>query len=74
MTLSPDDLNKTDQQIIEKLQEGRVTPRFLADELDISRPYASERLKRFLEHDIVKRLAPGLYELAPENVPVECLE
>ena len=74
MTLSPDDLNKTDQQIIEKLQEGRVTPRFLADELDISRPYASERLKRFLEYDIVKRLAPGLYELAPENVPVECLE
>lgn len=69
MTLSPDDLNKTDQQIIKKLQEGRVTPRFLADELDISRPYASERLKRFLEHGIVKRLAPGLYELDPENLP-----
>lgn len=74
MTLSPDDLNETDQQIIEKLQEGRVTPRFLADELNISRPYASDRLKRFLEHNIVRRLAPGLYELVPENVPMDRLE
>lgn len=63
VTLSDDDLNETDKAIVAELERGRVTPQYLASELDISRPYASERLKRLLEHEHVDRLAPGLYEL-----------
>ena len=61
--LSTDDLNATDRRIINELQEGRVTPAYLRNELEVSREYASERLKRFREHGIVVRLAAGLYEL-----------
>jgi Mn-dependent DtxR family transcriptional regulator len=61
--LSTDDLNTTDRRIIDELQEGRVTPAYLRNELEVSREYASERLTRFREHGIVVRLAAGLYEL-----------
>lgn len=63
MALSPEDLSDTDNRILEQLQEGRVTPQYLADQLDISRPYASDKLRRFVEHGHVERLASGLYEL-----------
>jgi len=66
VTLSDDDLNETDRAIVTELERGRVTPQYLASELDISRPYASERLKRLLEHEHVDRLAPGLYELVDD--------
>lgn len=64
--LSPGQLNDTDIRILDELQEGRVTPSYLADQLDISRPYASERLKRLVEHEHVERIAGGLYELADD--------
>jgi DNA-binding IclR family transcriptional regulator len=63
VALSPEDLSDTDNRILEQLQEGRVTPQYLADQLDISRPYASDKLRRFVEHGHVERLASGLYEL-----------
>ena len=63
MVISPEDLSDTDNRILEQLQEGRVTPQYLADQLDISRPYASDKLRRFVEHGHVERLASGLYEL-----------
>ena len=63
MVLSSEDLSDTDNRILEQLQEGRVTPQYLADQLDISRPYASDKLRRFVEHGHVERLASGLYEL-----------
>ena len=73
VTLSDDDLNETDKAIVAELERGRVTPQYLASELDISRPYASERLKRLLEHEHVDRLAPGLYELVddPRNTRID---
>lgn len=61
--LSDDDLNSTDRRVLSVLDEGRVTPQYVADELDVSRTYASERLKRLLEHAHVDKIAPGLYEL-----------
>jgi hypothetical protein len=63
VTLEPKDLNETDEAILDALVEGRVTPQYIADQLDISRPYASEKLKRFVEHEHVEKLASGLYEL-----------
>ena len=66
VTLSPADLNDTDRRILTELRLGRVTPQYLADEIDVSRPYASDRLKRMREHNHVSRIAPGLYELADD--------
>ena len=63
VTLSPEQLNDTDRALLDLLGQGRITPRYAADELDMSRPYASERLKRLLEHEHVSRLASGLYQV-----------
>ena len=63
VTLTPEDLNETDRAILDELNQGRVTPKYLADRLDVSRPYASDKLKRLVEHDHVEKIAPGLYEL-----------
>ena len=61
--LNADQLNDTDEQLLAVLQRGRATPTFAADEADVSREYASERLKRMTEHGNVEKVAPGLYEL-----------
>jgi DNA-binding MarR family transcriptional regulator len=63
VVLDPESLNKTDKAVLDELAQGRVTPQYVADQLGISRPYASERLKRFVEHNHVEKLASGLYEL-----------
>jgi len=64
--LDADDLNETDDRILDLLREGRVTPTYAAEELGISREYASDRLTRFLEHDVAERIATGLYELSDD--------
>jgi len=61
--LAPDDLNDTDERVLDVLRRGRVTPQYVADLLEVSRTYASERLKRLVEHGHVRRVASGLYEL-----------
>lgn len=67
--LDEDDFNETDKKLIRLLEVGRITPQFAADELDVSREWVSDRLRRLHEHDIVEKRATGLYELNPENVP-----
>jgi len=64
--LTPDDLNETDGRVLDVLQTGRVTPQYVAKQLDVSRTYASERLKRLVEHSHVDRMASGLYELVDD--------
>ncbi|WP_306061321.1 winged helix-turn-helix domain-containing protein [Natronococcus wangiae] len=66
VVLTPDKLNSTDKRLLNVLQDGRVTPQYAADQLEISRTYASERLKRLVEHGHVEKLAPGLYELVDD--------
>jgi len=66
MGAMPDYLNETDVNLLEVLRDGRVTPTFAAEEVGVSREYASERLKRLLEHGHVQRLAAGLYELVSD--------
>jgi len=67
--LDPDDLNDTDGRLLDVLHDGRVTPQYAADQLDVSRTYSSERLKRLLEHNHVTRPAPGLYEITDDPRP-----
>lgn len=64
--LTPDDLNDTDDAVLEVLRAGRVTPQYAAGEMGVSRTYASERLKRLVEHNHVEKVAPGLYELVDD--------
>jgi|AntDeeMinimDraft_5_1070356.scaffolds.fasta_scaffold36345_1 predicted transcriptional regulator len=64
--LSPDDLNGTDERVLDVLRGGRVTPQYVSEQLDVSRTYASERLKRLVEHGHVEKVAPGLYELVED--------
>lgn len=64
--LAPDDLNDTDIAVLDVLRKGRVTPQYAADQMDVSRTYASERLKRLVEHGHVEKVAPGLYELVED--------
>lgn len=66
MTLEEEDLNETDRGILRLLTEGRITPRFAANELDLQQPYISQRLKRLREHGHVRRVDRGLYELAAD--------
>ena len=64
--LTPDDLNGTDEAVLDVLCGGRVTPQYAAERMDVSRTYASERLKRLVEHNHVQKVAPGLYELVDD--------
>jgi len=64
--LKPEDLNETDETLLDVLQQGRVTPTFAAEEISVSREYASDRLKRLTEHGHIQKVAPGLYELASD--------
>ncbi|GAA0539568.1 MarR family transcriptional regulator [Halorubrum ejinorense] len=69
--LTPADLNDTDNAVLDVLRGGRVTPQYAAEELDVSRTYASERLKRLVEHGHVEKVAPGLYELVEDPRDIE---
>lgn len=66
------DLNHTDRLILAKLQEGRMTPGYLASELDKQQPYINQRLKPLVEAGVVVRLHRGLYgHAALESTPVD---
>lgn len=69
VTLTDNDLSDTDREVLDVLEEGRVTPQYLADQLGISRQYASDRLKRYREHGVVTKLASGLYEFNSTEDP-----
>ncbi len=58
-----DELNTTDRQILETLETGRATPGYLADELELERPYVSQRLAGLEDDGRVQKVARGLYEL-----------
>lgn len=64
--LDPDDLNEADREILDELQKGRGTPKFLAERIGTDRSYISQRLKRLAEHNIVEKLDTGLYELVDD--------
>lgn len=56
--------NECDEAIISYLQEGRVTSAYLETEIEWSRSYITQRLKRMEEHELVRNMGDtGLYEL-----------
>lgn len=57
-------LNEADVAILGEIRDGRVTAAYLSSQIDWSREYITQRLRRFEEHGIVENLADsGLYEL-----------
>lgn len=69
MTLTPDDLNPTDETILDMLHNGRCTAAYIASETTYSRGNIRNRLNRLVNNDHVTRLHKGLFEL--ENDPRE---
>jgi len=61
--LTADDLNDADEQILDELREGRVTPALVSQRRDLGRSYVSQRLIRLAEHGYIRELVRGLYEL-----------
>ena len=59
-------LNPTDNAILDMLREGRCSPTYIAEQKDYSRQNVTNRLGRLVEHGHVRKLAPGLYELADD--------
>lgn len=59
-------LNETDDRIIQILHEGRNVPANIAEELDFSRGYVQQRLKRLEEHGYVTNIGRGVYELVDD--------
>lgn len=64
--LSPDQLTPADEQILDMLRDGRVTAPYVAEERDLALEYVRSRLKRFVEHEHVRKVHSGLYELVED--------
>lgn len=76
MTLSAEQLNNIDQQVLDLLYEGRVTPGLAQTLLakrgtaDVSRQYVNQRLGRLEEHEHVRNIeGSGIYELVRDPRP-----
>ena len=57
------DLNPTDHVVLDLLTEGRCTPSYIAQQTEYSRGNIQNRLVRLSEHEYVRQLGGGLYEL-----------
>lgn len=64
--LDEDDLAPSDHDILEMLQDGRVTAPFVASETGYSLQYVRDRLARMVEHGNAIKVYEGLYELVDD--------
>ena len=58
-----EDFTDAERAILDMLSEGRCTPAFIADELDLSQEYVRERLRELKRLGVVEQVHRGLYEL-----------
>lgn len=66
-------LNDADRAILDEMGEERITAAYLDRQIDWSRAYITQRLRRLEEHGIVENLEDtGLYE--QREVPDELVE
>lgn len=63
------DLKPIDGEILVMLTEGRNVPSNLADRLDVSRQWTTQRLQQLESADYVRNVGRGVYELQPEAIP-----
>ncbi|WP_197425386.1 hypothetical protein [Halobacterium sp. CBA1126] len=65
------ELKDIDERILEALATGRNVPSNLAEQLDVSRQWITQRLQQMESADYVTNDGRGVYELQPENIPTE---
>lgn len=61
--LEEDDLVPADEELLNLLQEGRITAPYAANETGYSLQYVRDRLSRLVEHGNVRKVYEGLYEI-----------
>lgn len=64
--LDPEDLGPADEALLDLLEEGRVTAPYAAEETGYSLQYVRDVLRRLVEHDHVRKVYEGLYELVDD--------
>ena len=64
--LTAEDLNETDNRLLDLLQETAVHPAWAADQLGISRQYATQRLRRLVEHGHLDKPEEAFYILVDD--------
>lgn len=64
--LGKDDLAPSDVEILDMLQEGRVTAPYVSNETGYSLQYVRDRLGRMVEHGNAEKIYEGLYELVED--------
>lgn len=63
--IDENEFTETELGILEMLEEGRCTPKYIAGELDRSPEYIRGRLRELKRLGLVHTLDTGLYELGP---------
>jgi len=67
MSNDGDKLDALHEAILEKLEEGRATPKYIADHVGESRQLISNRLRDLRMSGHVTKVHTGLYELADDD-------
>jgi predicted glycoside hydrolase/deacetylase ChbG (UPF0249 family) len=62
--IDEDDFTDTELGMLDMLAEGRCTPAYLAEELDVSQEYVRSRLSDLHRLSLVEKVHRGLYELS----------
>lgn len=57
------EFTETELAILDLLEEGRGTPAYIADELDVTQEYVRSRLSDLKRLGLVRQVYRGLYEL-----------
>jgi len=68
LTMEREDIDEeqftdTELGIVDMLAEGRCTPAYIAEELDVSQEYVRTRLKELVRLGLIEKVHRGLYEL-----------
>ena len=60
--------NETDHDILAEIVEnGRATTTLLSQEIDVSRTYAGDRVRRLREHSYLTKVAPNVYDVTEKG-------
>ncbi len=66
LMLDESDLVPADEELLDLLQEGRITAPYAADKTGYSLQYVRDRLGRLVEHGNAQKIYEGLYELVED--------
>lgn len=63
--VSAPDINQSQWSLLKLMdEEGRITPGYAGEEMDVSSSYVSKVLSDLEEMELVRKLHHGLYEIA----------